>query len=143
MVESTLLSPLDCAERVLNPLDRLLAVSSQSELVDLSAVFSGETVVSSLAAKLLESVPAMTDRLVALIRRADERYLDVSHEQLYRSCQENLFCTLTDLAAQRPVHSDAARETARSRAEQGVPIGSVLHAFRLGFTVIWEAMVEG
>ena len=142
MVECTLLLPLDCAERVLKPLDRLLAVSSQSELVDLSAVFSRETVVSSLAAKLLGSVPAMTDRLVALIRRADERYLDVSHEQLYRSCQENLFCTLSDLAAQRPVRSDAARETARNRAEQGVPVGSVLHAFRLGFTVIWDAMLE-
>jgi hypothetical protein len=95
-----------------------------------------------LAAKLLETVPAMTDRLVVLIRNSDEHYLTVTHEQLYRSCHENLFCTLTDMAAQRPVRSDAARETARSRAEQGVPVGSVLHSFRLGFTVIWEAMVE-
>src|SRR5665213_2207321 len=143
MGECTLFTPFYCAGRGLGPLDRLPAVSPPSEVVDLSAVFGGASVVSNLAAKLLESVPAMTDRLVSLIRKADERYLDVTDEQLYRSCQENLFCTLTDLAAQRPVHSDAARETARSRAEQGVPIGSVLHAFRLGFTVIWEAMVEG
>lgn len=125
-----------------NLLGRLAFVSPSSEVVEIAPVFAGETAVSNLAAQLLESVPAMTDRLVVLIRDADEYYLTVSQEQLYRSCWENLFSTLTDLAAQRPVQSDAARETARSRAEQGVPVGSVLHAFRLGFTVIWDAMVE-
>ncbi len=36
----------------------------------------------------------------------------------------------------------SSRDTARRRAARGVPLGSVLHAYRLGFQVIWAALAD-
>lgn len=63
-------------------------------------------------------------------------------EDVRRSCHENLTSLLGSLAGRGPVSVDAPRETARRRAEQGVPLAAVLHAFRLGLRVIWDAMVD-
>ena len=37
---------------------------------------------------------------------------------------------------------DAPRATGRRRAEQGMPLESVLHAYRLGYRIIWEGLVQ-
>jgi hypothetical protein len=52
----------------------------------------------------------------------------------------NLHSFLTDLASQSTPRTASSRDTARRRAVQGVPLGSVLHAYRLGFQVIWAAL---
>src|SRR5260370_237139 len=58
------------AARARNVLGRLAQVSPPSEMVEVAPAFAGETAVSNLAAKLLQSVPAMTVRLVVLARAA-------------------------------------------------------------------------
>ncbi|MGH9075228.1 MAG: PucR family transcriptional regulator, partial [Acidimicrobiales bacterium] len=99
-------------------------------------------IVASLAAELVDDLPAMTDRLVELIKATDADYAGLDLEDLTHKVWENLHSSLSDLAAERPVSTASARETARRRADQGVPLASVLHAFRLGFTVMWDAMVD-
>lgn len=103
--------------------------------------------VARLAARVLVDVEALTDRLVDAILAADPPYTAgrTAHEDLRRSCRDNLVRILQSLTGAAPdgvdLH-DAPRETGRRRAEQGIPLESVLHAFRLGHRSIWDALVE-
>ncbi|MHB1585029.1 MAG: PucR family transcriptional regulator [Acidimicrobiales bacterium] len=103
---------------------------------------TADPTVASLAADALAELPRLTDRLVQMIVDLEEPYDAIDTAELARSVSENLRRSLTSLAHQTPVHVDCQRETARRRAEEGVPLASVLHAFRLGFTVIWDALME-
>ena len=98
-----------------------------------------------LAGTLVARVPELTDRLVALLVAEDRTYRKAPPDVLAdvrRSCEENLRSVLRDLSGRRASRTDAARETARRRAEQGVPLASLLHAYRLGMRVVWDAMNE-
>ena len=95
-----------------------------------------------LAAELIDELGSLTEQLVAMLLQADQSYLAVDIEDLRRSVQENLASFVEDLAGQRPPSTSSSRDTARRRAEQGVPLGSVLHAYRLGFHVIWAALAD-
>ena len=98
-----------------------------------------------LAAELAVDVPALTDRLFQLILASQEAYRRLDPEMLAdvrRSCQNNICEILGSLAQQRPPSTDAPFDTARRRADMGVPLGAVLHAYRLGYRVIWEALLE-
>ena len=101
-----------------------------------------QPVVAQLAAELTDELGALTDQLVTMLRQADRSYLAVDIEDLRRSVRENLASFVSDLASQRPPGTTSSRDTARRRADQGVPLGSVLHAYRLGFHVIWGALAD-
>ncbi len=98
---------------------------------------------------MLGRVDALTDRLVAVIGTQNPGYRTaevVSHDDLWRSCHDNLTRVLQLVVlADRPapdVHYDAARGTGRRRAEQGLPLDDLLRSFRLGGRLVWEAIVE-
>ncbi|MDJ0395602.1 helix-turn-helix domain-containing protein [Rhodococcus sp. G-MC3] len=98
-----------------------------------------------LAAPLLDEVPALGEELVRRILSAEHDYLEstrLSPEQLHDACTSNLAEMIADLAGVRPIRLDAAREAGRLKAEQGVPLAALLHAFRLGGRLVWEALVE-
>jgi len=98
-----------------------------------------------LAGVLLPRVPVLTDRLVAVLVVEDATYRNAPADlmaEVRRSCEENLRSVLRDLSGRRASRTDAPRETARRRAEQGLPLASLLHAYRLGMRVVWEAMNE-
>lgn len=98
-----------------------------------------------LAEKLLGRLPELTDRTVALIVAEQEATRDLSPEplaDLRAICESNLRSVLTDLAGHQQATIDVPRETARHRAEQGVSLASVLHGYRLGMRVVWEALNE-
>lgn len=97
---------------------------------------------ATLAAETLADLPHLTERLVRRALELEEPYRTIPVEEFTRRASENLRRALTDLAEQQPITVDSQRRTARQRAEDGVPLASVLHAFRLGFTVIWEAMMD-
>ena len=99
-------------------------------------------VVARLAAELTDQLDALTEQLVTMLRQADESYLAVDIEDLRRNVGENLASFVGDLASQRSPSTFSSRDTARRRADQGVPLGSVLHAYRLGFQVIWGALAD-
>ena len=96
--------------------------------------------VARLAADLISELDGLTDQLVTRLRETDESYLPVDIADLRRTVHANLRNFLTDLASQSTPSTVSSRDTARRRARQGVPLGSVLHAYRLGFQVIWAAL---
>ncbi len=55
---------------------------------------------------------------------------------------EQLAQLVRALAGYEPLDFDLPRRVARRRADQGVPMAALLHAYRLGGEVIWEHAVE-
>jgi len=99
-------------------------------------------VVARLATELINELGALTEQLVIMLRQADESYLAVDVQDLRGNVGTNLASFVGDLAAQRSPSTSSSRDTARRRADQGVPLGSVLHAYRLGFHIIWGALAD-
>ena len=70
----------------------------------------------------------------------------VTRDDLAASCRANLQRLLEALGGVADLDADGAfaapRETGRRRAEQAMPLESVLHAYRLGYRIIWEGLVE-
>lgn len=98
-----------------------------------------------LAETLLGRLPELTDRVVALIVAEQAASRDLPPEplaDLRAICEANLKSVLADLAGRQDATVDVPRETARHRAEQGVSLASVLHGYRLGMRVVWEALNE-
>jgi hypothetical protein len=100
--------------------------------------------ITRLAAAARTNVPALADRLVALILESQPDYRQLDADglvDLRRSCHDNLVEILDDLSGAGPSAGNAPLLTARRRAEQGIPLGAVLHAYRLGFRVVWDELL--
>lgn len=103
--------------------------------------------VRALAASLLDALDPLTEHLVRAILAEDPSYSGpTTEEDLRASCRANLEHVLRTVAGDDdpadPATLDAPRATGDRRARQGVPLESVLHAYRLGFRCIWEAMLR-
>ncbi|MGW1009976.1 PucR family transcriptional regulator [Streptomyces termitum] len=102
----------------------------------------------SLAEALLADIDHLTDRAVADIRAHSGTYASgdpVTREDLWTICRDNLLRALEDFGGLAPSDGGfelAARETGRRRAEQGVPLDTVLRAYRRGGRVLWQVMAE-
>jgi hypothetical protein len=101
--------------------------------------------VTTLATSVLADLEGITDRLVAAILDEDPSYLlgRTTTADLRLSCLDNLRRILETLAGevQRADVFDAPRATGHRRAEQNMPLESVLHAYRLGHRLIWDSLV--
>lgn len=106
-----------------------------------------DALVRRLGGVLLDDLDALTEELVARIRDEDQPYsrLDAAAvADIRRSCHDNLERVLQGLSQVGPTGDDrydAPRSTGQRRLEQGVPLASVLHAYRLGGKVIWGRLV--
>ncbi|MFF9087541.1 helix-turn-helix domain-containing protein [Streptomyces sp. NPDC014991] len=100
------------------------------------------------ARTLLDGLPGLTDRLVAALRERQPAYraaLDGDRpgtwQEVHRSLRYSVSCLLDPRGT---------RETARRcswrigviRAEQGIPLDAVLHAYRLGGSLVWQELVD-
>ncbi|WP_327256417.1 PucR family transcriptional regulator [Streptomyces sp. NBC_01244] len=101
-----------------------------------------------LATALLADIGRLTDALTADIRAHSPFYASgrtVSHADLRVTCRRNVELALNDFG-ELPSSGNhieaAATETGRLRAEQGVPLATVLQAFRRGGRVIWQALAD-
>src|SRR5690606_37921206 len=95
------------------------------------------------ALDLLERIGELADELVARIVGADRSYVDaglLTAEELHGACLSNLTAIITALGGAEPVRLQPARAVGRLKAERGVPIAALLHAFRLGGRLIWEQL---
>ncbi|HET6750496.1 MAG TPA: helix-turn-helix domain-containing protein [Actinomycetes bacterium] len=105
-----------------------------------------------LAPEVAEIAGAVTTRLPELVDRVAERILAeiefyrdrdvVSLEDLKGSVGSNLTSMVAQLTTDQPPDLSAPRATGRRRAEQGTPLADILHAYRIGFTELWEAIVD-
>ncbi|MEU2117838.1 helix-turn-helix domain-containing protein [Streptomyces sp. NPDC016459] len=102
----------------------------------------------SLATAMLADIDRLTDRAVDDIRAHSGTHASgtpVTREDLRAICRDNLLRALEDFGGLTATGGDfegAARETGRRRAEQGVPLDTVLQAHRRGGRVLWQVMAE-
>ncbi|MCU1601182.1 MAG: PucR family transcriptional regulator [Frankiales bacterium] len=101
--------------------------------------------VTLLAKRVLADLDTVTDQLVGAILSADPSYGGdrTTTDDLRRSCHANLARIIQALTGEPAAGDafDAPHTTGHRRAEQGMPLESVLHAYRLGHRIIWDALV--
>ncbi|GAA1367486.1 PucR family transcriptional regulator [Streptomyces beijiangensis] len=120
-----------------------LARGSRS-LLDAEAV----AVLHRAARILLDDLPAMTDRLVAALREQEPAYRAAiaSHPaEVWQEVQRSLRHSVVSLLEPRETREAAHRTSAQIaelRAERGLPLDALLHAFRLGGAMVWQGLVE-
>ncbi|MFJ1544175.1 PucR family transcriptional regulator [Streptomyces sp. NPDC088246] len=102
----------------------------------------------ALAVALVPQIDELTRRVVADIHAHSGTYASgapVSRVDLWEICRDNLLRALEDFGGLPSSGGDfeyAARETGRRRAEQNVPLDTVLQAYRRGGRVMWQVMAE-
>lgn len=99
---------------------------------------------SALARTLLDSVDELAEELVGRILSAERAYAEstlLTSEQLRGVCLDNLTSLLSNLAGSAQLGLESARTAGRLKAEQGVPLAALLHAYRLGGRLVWEQLM--
>lgn len=102
--------------------------------------------ISGVAAALHSRLPELGERIAQRIRSDVDAYDEESlipFDSLRHSCTANADLVLSHLGHADAPDPSPARETGRVRAEQGVPLADTLHAYRVGFELLWtEILVE-
>jgi hypothetical protein len=101
--------------------------------------------ISEIAGSVTTGLSELVDRIVRRILAEIEFYRDrdvVGPDDLRESVASNLRSMVGQLTTDRPPDLSAPRATGRRRAEQGTPLADILHAYRIGFTEFWEAIVD-
>ncbi|MEV0022172.1 helix-turn-helix domain-containing protein [Streptomyces atroolivaceus] len=97
---------------------------------------------------LLEALPELTDRLVEALREQEPAYraaMETEPSEIWQEVHHSLRHNVASLIQPREFR-EAAHRTSRwigeSRAEQGVPLDAVMHAFRMGGAMVWQDLVD-
>lgn len=115
-----------------------------TSLIDADAL----RVLHRAARALLDDLPDLTDRLVVLLEEQEPAYRAsvtkdpaATWQEAHRSLRHSVASLLDPRGAR-----DAARRCSwrigAARAEQGLPLDALLHAFRLGGSLVWQRLVE-
>lgn len=93
-------------------------------------------------ADLRGSVEALTDGVVDQIMAGEEAYTEspLSRDLLHSIVSENI-AALLDALTGRSDSLDAARRAGRVKAEHGIPMASLLHAYRLAGLRLWDELI--
>jgi PucR C-terminal helix-turn-helix domain len=100
--------------------------------------------VHRVAAGLVARLDVMIEQLRTRIAVEDHYYAGATEgmrEEMQRTVAEQLTQVVRALAGVEALDYDLPRRVARRRADQGVPMAALLHAYRLGGEVIWEHAV--
>jgi hypothetical protein len=104
--------------------------------------------VAELAVRLQRRLPQLTTRVVDQIMRVEPAYhevTDLSADELAASVQGSLsqfIRKLVDPGAETFGYLNFLTEVGKRRVEQGLPLESLLRAFRIGARTIWEGLRE-
>lgn len=99
-----------------------------------------------LYAALIGRVDKLAEQLVEAIHDQESDYRAVGSvpvADLRRSCRDNILTVLQQLGGTTPAGLDpfdAPRATGRRRAEQRLPLDTLLHSFRIGGRIIWDEL---
>ncbi|MFI8193615.1 PucR family transcriptional regulator [Streptomyces sp. NPDC085946] len=97
---------------------------------------------------LLADLPQLTDRLVAVLREQEPAYraaLESDPAGIWEEAHRSLRHSVSSLLDPRGTRDSARRCSWRigvTRAEQGLPLDALLHAFRLGGSLVWQGLVD-
>jgi hypothetical protein len=100
--------------------------------------------VAAIGERLLDRVDDLATELTALIRQTEPFYGDggvVPPDDLRASVLDNLVHILSRFADRPPPGLEPPRATGRRRAEQGVPLAVILHAYRIAGKFLWAAIL--
>ncbi|MGI5515970.1 PucR family transcriptional regulator [Streptomyces sp. CA-106131] len=97
--------------------------------------------IRALAAVLLERVGELAKEIATRIRGALNDYDAVPEEELEEACRTHYGNALQTLAGQAPLDTDTTARIGRRRAQQNVPLPSVMTAYRIGVKYFWEVVV--
>ncbi|GAA1416440.1 helix-turn-helix domain-containing protein [Streptomyces thermospinosisporus] len=118
--------------------------SRMRSLIDAEAL----RVLHSAARALLDDLPQLTDRLVAALQEQEPAYraaVECDATGIWQEVHRSLRHSISSLLDPRGARDAARRCTWRigaTRAEQGMPLDALLHAFRLGGSLVWQGLVE-
>ncbi|RBO96909.1 PucR family transcriptional regulator [Nocardia puris] len=92
---------------------------------------------------LRSDLDAISEHVTTRIEHDGQDYGDavLGHDELRTLVTDNT-AALLDAMAGTPYSLEPARRTGRLKAERGVPLDSVLHAFRVAGLAIWEVAVD-
>ncbi|MFC7895991.1 PucR family transcriptional regulator [Streptomyces sp. NPDC057381] len=117
---------------------------SVASLMDADAL----RVLHRAARALLDDLPDLTDRLTALLREQEPAYRvaftkepTAIWQEVHRSLRHSVASLLDPRGSRDAAHRCTWRIGA-TRAEQGLPLDALLHAFRLGGSLVWQRLVE-
>jgi hypothetical protein len=102
------------------------------------------TAVALIGERLLDRVDALATELTELIRGTESFYSAggvVPAPDLYSSVHDNLTHILSRFAGRPTPGLEPPRATGRRRAEQGVPVAVILHAYRIAGKFLWAAIL--
>jgi len=100
--------------------------------------------VTAIGRRLLDRVDDLAAELTEVIRQAEPFYSAggvVPVEDLRSSVRDNLVHILSQLSGHPRPGLEPSRATGRRRAEQGVPLPVILHAYRVAGKFIWAAIL--
>jgi hypothetical protein len=103
-----------------------------------------EPSIAAIGERLLKRVDDLATELTGVIRGAEPFYGAnplVSVEDLRTSVRDNLAHILSQFSGRPLPGLEPPRVTGRRRAEQGVPLPVVLHAYRVAGKFIWSAIL--
>ncbi|EMF28055.1 hypothetical protein H114_16578 [Streptomyces gancidicus BKS 13-15] len=97
---------------------------------------------------LLDDLPQLTDRLVAVLEEQEPAYRTAvegdaaaTWQEVHRSLRHSI-ASLLDPRGARDGARRCSWKIGATRAEQGLPLDAVLHAFRLGGSLVWQGLVD-
>jgi hypothetical protein len=97
---------------------------------------------------LLDDLPGLTDRLVAALREREPAYRAVRDDadattrtEVHRSLRHSV-SSLLDPHGNRDAARRCSWHIGVTRAEQGLPLDALLHAFRLGGSLVWQELLD-
>jgi hypothetical protein len=96
----------------------------------------------ALFAEMLDSVPDLTERVVDQILHGEHSYAEsaLTVEVLRSIVSENIEALLRGLSGTNR-SLDAPRRAGRVKAEVGIPMAGLLHAYRLAGLQLWDEMM--
>ncbi|MCG5212533.1 helix-turn-helix domain-containing protein [Streptosporangium sp. KLBMP 9127] len=102
-------------------------------------------VLKTAARRLLDRLPELTDELVSRVRENDQAYRAVVPlDEHWKNTHEGLKVGITAILQARRDRRDLqfAEQTARRRAEQGLPMDSLQRMYRLSAQVTWNGFID-
>jgi hypothetical protein len=101
--------------------------------------------VRRLVADLEAELDALVDRIVERIREEIPDFRRLPVDTLGRAVRGNVgraLAALRDLRPPRPAELEGSAAVGRERAEQGLAVDAVLHAYRISVTAVWSRFGE-
>ncbi|MEU5276908.1 helix-turn-helix domain-containing protein [Streptomyces asoensis] len=97
---------------------------------------------------LLADLPDLTDRLVAALQDLEPAYRAAvtsdpaaTWQEVHRSLRHSV-SSLIDPRGSRDAARRCSWRIGATRAEQGLPLDALLHAFRLGGSLVWQGLID-